>query len=157
MICHEGHLWRQMWLESWKISICSREPLQLHALGLRNHGWTDEYCHVFHGRYYSFGLIFPQKEKGSFPKISEHQTCIFNTRHQRHNVGKSSDASFCHHGYSPITVSCRASDLLIFLGPQTLSYKWKRESAPAFLLQPSLTLFFYTDDSCDCLINMSLL
>lgn len=157
MICHEGHLWRQMWLEPWKISICSREPFQLHVLGLRNHGWTAEYRPVFHGRYYSFGLIFLQKEKGSFPKISEPQTCIFNTRHQRHNVGKSSDASFCHHDYSTITVSCWASDLLIFPGPQTLSYKWKWESAPAFLLQPSLPLLFYTDDSCDCLNNTSLL
>lgn len=157
MICHEGHLWRQMWLEPWKISICSREPFQLPVLGLRNHGWAAEYRRAFHGRSCSFGLIFLQKEKGSFPKISEHQTCIFNTRHQRHNVGKSSEASFCRHDYATIIVSRRANDLLIFPGPQTLSYKWKRESAPAFLLQPSLPLLFYTGDSCDCLNNTSLL
>lgn len=155
MICHEGHLWRQMWLEPWKISTCSWEPFQLHVLGLRNHGWAAEYHCVFHGHYRSFMLIFLQKEKGSFPKIVEHPTCIFITRHQRHKVGKSSDASFCHHDYSIIIVSCRAS-YLSFQVQQTLSYKWKRESTPVFLLQHSLPFLFYTADSCDCLNNMSL-
>lgn len=84
MICHEGHLWKQMWLEPWNISICSYESIQLQVLGLWNHGWAAESHCVFHGHYNSLMSIFLQREKSSFPKISGHQTCVFNIRYQKH-------------------------------------------------------------------------